>query len=83
MAALGPELARCVPEMKTRFGPATIDYQGLMLPFIAGKTPMEREKAFFVIFSTMVGAIKLARMVPDAARQRALATARDFPLGSF
>jgi TetR/AcrR family transcriptional regulator, transcriptional repressor for nem operon len=84
LAALGPELARSMPEMKKRIGTAMVNYKGLMLPFMPGRTTVDREKAFFVIFSTMVGATELARMMPDAAaRQRVLANARDFLLGSF
>ena len=84
LAALGPELARSMPEMKERISTAMVTYKSLMLPFMPGRTTQDREKAYFVIFSTMVGAIELARMMPDAAaRQRVLANARDFLLGSF
>jgi TetR/AcrR family transcriptional repressor of nem operon len=49
-----------------------------------GRKPVDREKAFFVIFSTMLGAIEFARMMPDAAaRQRVLTNTRDFLLHSF
>jgi TetR/AcrR family transcriptional regulator, transcriptional repressor for nem operon len=84
LAALGPELARSVPETKKHIGAALLNYKGLMLPFMPGRTSAEREKAFFLIFSTMVGAISFARMMPDAAaKQRVLANARDFLAGSF
>jgi hypothetical protein len=41
-------------------------------------------RAFFSIFSTMVGAIEIARMLPEPAmRERVLASARDLLLRSF
>ena len=40
--------------------------------------------AFFAIFSTMIGAVGIARILPDqTARARVLANARDFLLRSF
>jgi TetR/AcrR family transcriptional repressor of nem operon len=49
-----------------------------------GRRAADRERAFFLIFSTMLGTIEFARMMPDAAtRQRVLASARDFLLHSF
>jgi TetR/AcrR family transcriptional repressor of nem operon len=45
---------------------------------------MEKERAFFAIFSTMIGAIEIARLLPDPAiRERVLGSARDFLLRSF
>jgi TetR/AcrR family transcriptional repressor of nem operon len=55
-----------------------------MLPFMPGRQPAEKERAFLVIFSTMIGAVEIARMLPDqVARAKVLASARDFLLHSF
>jgi TetR/AcrR family transcriptional repressor of nem operon len=49
-----------------------------------GRRTIDKERAFFAIFSTMIGAIAIARMLPEqAARGRVLASARDFLLRSF
>jgi TetR/AcrR family transcriptional repressor of nem operon len=45
-----------------------------MLPFMPGRRTAEKERAFFSIFSTMVGAIEIARMLPEPAmREKVLA----------
>jgi TetR/AcrR family transcriptional regulator, transcriptional repressor for nem operon len=84
LAALAPELARTGQEMKPRIAEKLIDYKGRMLPFMPGRRTADKERAFFSIFSTMIGAIEIARMLPEqAARARVLACARDFLLRSF
>jgi TetR/AcrR family transcriptional repressor of nem operon len=84
LAALAPELARSAPEVKKRLRTDMVNYKDRMLQFMPGRKPMDRERAFFVIFSTMLGAIEFARVMPDAAaRQRVLSYARDFLLASF
>jgi hypothetical protein len=43
----------------------------------------DKERAFFSIFSTMIGATEIARMLPEPAmREKVLASARDFLLHS-
>jgi TetR/AcrR family transcriptional regulator, transcriptional repressor for nem operon len=55
-----------------------------MLPFMPGRRAQDKEHAFFSIFSTMIGTVAIARLLPDeAARARVLANARDFLLHSF
>jgi TetR/AcrR family transcriptional regulator, transcriptional repressor for nem operon len=84
MAALAPELARSEPEVKKRILEETVRYKNQLVPFMPGRRLVDRERAFFVIFSTMIGAIEMARMMPDpAARQRILTQTRDFLLKSF
>lgn len=59
-------------------------YKDAMVPFMPGASIDERERAFFLIFSAMIGSIEIARMIPDrAARERILANTRDFLLRSF
>ena len=84
MAALAPEMARTGPEVKKRIVEEMVKYKDQLTPYMPGRRAVDREKAFFAIFSTMIGAIELARMMPDpAARQRVLAQTRDFLLAAF
>jgi TetR/AcrR family transcriptional repressor of nem operon len=84
VAALAPELARADKAMKAPIAGELIKYKTQMLPWMPGRSAADKERAFFAIFSTMIGAIGIARLLPDpAARARVLATARDFLLGSF
>jgi TetR/AcrR family transcriptional repressor of nem operon len=49
-----------------------------------GRRIVDKERAFFAIFSTMMGAIEIARMLPDPAiQEKVLGSARDFLLRSF
>jgi TetR/AcrR family transcriptional repressor of nem operon len=55
-----------------------------MVPFMPGRRIQEKERSFFVIFSTMVGAVEIARILPDrAAQERVLSSTREFLLSSF
>ncbi len=84
MAALAPELARSEPEVKKRIVEEMVKYKDQLVRFMPGRRATDRERAFFVIFSTMIGAIEMARMMPDpAAKQRILTQTRDFLLKSF
>jgi TetR/AcrR family transcriptional repressor of nem operon len=84
LAALAPELARATHAMKAPIRGELIKYTNRMLPFMPGRRVADKERAFFVIFSTMIGAVAIARILPDqAARARLLASVRDFLLRSF
>ena len=84
LPALAPELARADPSMKSRIFEELKKYRSRMLPFMPGQRIADKERAFFSIFSTMVGAIEIARMLPEPAmRERVLASARDLLLRSF
>jgi TetR/AcrR family transcriptional regulator, transcriptional repressor for nem operon len=84
LAALAPELARAGKTMKPQIVAELVNYKSRMLPFMPGRRTAEKERAFFAIFSTMIGAIELARLLPDAAvREKVLASARDLLLRSF
>ncbi len=84
LPALAPELTRVDKKMKKQIFPQLVNYKDRMLPFMPGRRTADRESAFFQIFSTMIGATEIARMLPEAAmRERVLATARDFLLSSF
>jgi TetR/AcrR family transcriptional repressor of nem operon len=84
LAALAPELARVGKRMRGQIFAELVNYKDRMLPFMPGRRAADRERAFFSIFSTMIGVIEIARMLPEAAmREKVLASARDFLLGSF
>jgi TetR/AcrR family transcriptional repressor of nem operon len=84
LAALAPELARADNAMKAPILEEVIQYKSRMLPLMPGRRATDKERAFFAIFSTMIGAVSIARILPDeAARARVLASARDFLLHSF
>jgi TetR/AcrR family transcriptional repressor of nem operon len=84
LAALSPELARADKRMKPQIVGELANYKSRMLPFMPGERPADKERAFFAIFSTMIGAVEIARMMPDRAmREKVLASTRDFLLRSF
>ncbi|HEY7388408.1 MAG TPA: TetR/AcrR family transcriptional regulator [Bryobacteraceae bacterium] len=84
LAALASELARADPNMKPQIAAELVNYKDRMLPFMPGRRSADKQRAFFVIFSTMIGAIAIARLLPERAmRQKVLTSTRDFLLGSF
>jgi TetR/AcrR family transcriptional repressor of nem operon len=84
LAALAPELARADGEMKSHILVEITNYKNQMLGFMPGQRPADRERAFFVIFATMLGAVEIGRMIPDpTTREKMLASTRDFLLRSF
>jgi TetR/AcrR family transcriptional repressor of nem operon len=84
LPALAPELARADNAMKPQIFEALKKYRSRMLPFMPGRRTADKERAFFSIFSTMVGAIEIARMLPEPTmRKKVLASARDLLLRSF
>ena len=84
LTALAPELARADRAMKPRIFEELKKYRSRMLPFMPGRRTADKERAFFSIFSTMVGAIEIARMLPEPMmREKVLASARDLLLRSF
>ncbi len=84
LVALAPELARADKAMKPQIFSELAKYRSQMLPFMPGRRAVDKEQAFFAIFSTMIGTVELARMLPDSAmRESVLANSRDFLLRSF
>src|SRR5438445_13794901 len=84
LATLGPELARVDKRMKPQIVAELVNYKSRMTPFMPGRRTADKERAFFAIFSTMIGAVEIARLLPDLAmREKVLASARDFLLRSF
>jgi len=84
LAALGPELARTATATKVPIHKELDKYRDRILPFMPGRRTADKERAFFSIFSTMIGAIEIARILPEPAmREKVLANAREFLLHSF
>jgi TetR/AcrR family transcriptional regulator, transcriptional repressor for nem operon len=84
LAALAPELARVDKRMKPQIVAELVQYKSRMVSFMPGRRTMGKERAFFAIFSTMIGAIEIARMLPDPGmREKVLRNARDFLSRSF
>ena len=83
LATLGPELARVHKRMKPQVLAELVNYKNRMVPFMPGRRMADKERAFFAIFSTMTGAVEIARLLPDLVRGQVLGNARDFLLHSF
>ncbi|HTZ49759.1 MAG TPA: TetR/AcrR family transcriptional regulator [Verrucomicrobiae bacterium] len=84
IAALAPDMARTRPAVKRRISSAILKFRQELLPFMPGRNPDEKAANFLAIFSSMVGAIAIARTMPDlAVRQRILNTVQDGLLKSF
>jgi TetR/AcrR family transcriptional repressor of nem operon len=84
LASVAPELARTDKDLKKRFGASMVEYKAQLIPFMPGRRTVDKERAFFAIFSTMIGAVEIARMIPDRhARERVLTGTRNFLLKSF
>ena len=84
LPALAPELARVDRSMRGAVVGELVSYRDRLLPFMPGARPAERERNFYAIISTMMGAVELARILPHPeAQEKVLASARDFLLQSF
>jgi TetR/AcrR family transcriptional repressor of nem operon len=84
VAALAPEIARAKLSVRKRFAGVMKKGTDQWVEFMPGLTPTERERNFFVIFSSMVGAVSVARLYTDPAeRQKVLAGMRDHIFHSF
>jgi TetR/AcrR family transcriptional regulator, transcriptional repressor for nem operon len=84
LPALAPEMARVDETMRSQVFAELVNYRDRMLPFMPGRRTADKERAFFVIFSMMIGAVEIARMMPHrAAQEKVLASTREFLLRSF
>jgi len=84
IAALAPDIARTRSAVKQRSSAAILKFRQELLPYMPGKDAGERATNFLAILSSMVGAIVIARTMPDpAVRQRILNCVRDHLLASF
>ncbi|MGB8536523.1 MAG: TetR/AcrR family transcriptional regulator [Acidobacteriaceae bacterium] len=84
LTTLAPELARVHKKMRGQILAELVKYRDRMIPFMPGRRTTDKERAFFQIFSTMIGATAIARMLPaPEMREKVLANARDLLLRSF
>jgi TetR/AcrR family transcriptional regulator, transcriptional repressor for nem operon len=84
VAALAPEIARAKPSARKRISGLMKERAQRWVEFMPGATVAERELNFFIIFSAMVGAVSVARLLTEPAdRHMMLAGARDHLLHSF
>jgi TetR/AcrR family transcriptional regulator, transcriptional repressor for nem operon len=83
LTTLAPELARADKRMKPQIVAELVNYRSQMLPFMPGRRTVDKERAFFAIFSAMIGAVEIARVLPEAVRETVLGSARDLLLRSF
>ena len=84
VAALAPEMARAKIGVRKRIAGLMKDRAERWVEFMPGRTLAEREQNFFVILSTMAGAVSIARILTEPAdRERVLASVRDHLLRSF
>jgi TetR/AcrR family transcriptional regulator, transcriptional repressor for nem operon len=84
IAALAPDMARTRPALKQRIAKGILNLREGLLPFMPGSSAEERAANFVAIFSSMVGAIAVARTMPETAvRQRILTTVSDHLFNSF
>ena len=84
VAALAPEIARAKPGVRKRISALMEERTERWVEFMPGRTAAERERNFLVIFSAMVGAVSVARILTEPGdRQRVLASVRDHLLHSF
>lgn len=84
IAALAPDMARTRPALKRRIAGAILKFREAVLPFMPGRSTEEKGASFLAIFTSMVGAIAIARTMPDrAVRERILKTVEERLIGSF
>jgi len=84
IAALAPDIARTRPLVRRRSSAAILKFREEILPFMPGNDAEQRATNFLAIMSSMVGAIAIARTMPDpAVRQRILNHVRERLLASF
>ena len=84
VAALGPEFARKPLSVRKRIEASLDAYRERLLPFVPGQTREEKLAKFGVLFSSMAGALAIARMSSTPQRrERMLTEARNFFVKSF
>jgi TetR/AcrR family transcriptional repressor of nem operon len=82
VAALAPEIARAKPGVRKRVSGLLKEHR--WLEFMPGASAAERERNFFIILSSMAGAVSIARVLTEPAdKKRVLDSVRDHLLRSF
>jgi TetR/AcrR family transcriptional regulator, transcriptional repressor for nem operon len=84
VAALAPEMARTKIGVRKRISGLIKERAERWGEFMPGRTAAERERNFVLIFTAMVGAVSVARILTDPAdKERVLASVRNHLLHSF
>lgn len=84
IASLAPDIARATPSVRRRGSTAILKFRSEIIPFMPGGTADEKAANFLMIMTSMVGAIAIARTMPElTVRQTILDTVRDRLLTSF
>lgn len=84
ISALGPELARKPLSVRKRIDASLAAYRERLLPFVPGRTSVEKMAKFQVLFPSMAGVLSAVRMNPSTRRrEEVLAEARKFFVQSF
>jgi TetR/AcrR family transcriptional regulator, transcriptional repressor for nem operon len=84
IAALAPEMARTKVGVRKRISGLIKHRAERWVEFMPGRTVAERERNFVVIFTAMVGAVSIARILTEPAdKERVLASVRNHLLHSF
>ena len=84
IASLALDIARATPAVRQRGSAAILKFRSEIMPFMPGRTADEKAANFLMIMTSMVGAIAIARTMPElTVRQRILETVRDRLLASF
>ena len=77
IAALAPDIARTPLPMKQRISAAILKFRENVIPLMPGRTAEEKAANFLMIMTSMVGAIAIARTMPElTVRQAILKTVR-------
>jgi hypothetical protein len=70
--------------MRSQIFAELVKYKDRMLPFMPGHRIRDKERAFFVIFSTMSEQLRLRALLPDrSAQEKVLASIREFFCAAF
>jgi TetR/AcrR family transcriptional repressor of nem operon len=84
VAALAPEMARAKLSIRKRISDLMKGRAQRWVEFMPGGTTGDRERNFLLIFTAMVGAVSVARILTDSGdRQKVLTDMRDHLLRSF
>jgi TetR/AcrR family transcriptional repressor of nem operon len=84
IAALGPEIARQPPAVRTQVNVALKAHMNRLLPFAPGENRSEKRRNLFVLFSAMAGVLMMARTITEPAkRKERLDAARRFFTEAF
>lgn len=84
MAALAPDISRTSPALRRKIQATMEAYKKKIVEFMPGANAAEKQTNFTLIFTAMVGAISLARTLPDKdEKETVLSMVRSHLLQTF